>query len=146
MKRWWVVAVGLLLVAGIAVGVLLLHDEKHPSTASPTAQSTTGTAPQIDWVAEEPKARSAVDKLVTDPKSVLAAGALEQFGPRLAEAIPPGTTITPVEGSWKPDNISGATMLVDATMPGRATARYVVVLERLENGSWKIMATVPVTS
>lgn len=146
MKRGLVVALVLVAVSGIVAAVifLVLRDDDEPDKAPSDARTTVAAAPRIDWAKEEPKAREAIAKLETAPRSVLAPEALKEFGDRLGVAIPPGSTFAPVDGSWAPDNAGGATMIVDAKLPGRPNTPYVVVMAR-QGDQWKVLATVPVT-
>lgn len=145
-RRSLILVAGLVALAGVValITFLVLGDTDEPAKAPSGPETTAAAAPQIDWVKEEPKAREAIAKLATAPRTVLAPEALKEFGDRLATAIPPGSSFEPVAGSWSPDKIGGATMIVEAKLPGQPAAQYAVVLAR-QDGQWKILATVPVT-
>ncbi|KIE23326.1 hypothetical protein LK08_30425 [Streptomyces sp. MUSC 125] len=135
------VAVGLACLAALALVLLTRSGGRAASREPkggmpPTATSTTGQAQQ---------AAAALQKLATDPSSLVAAQAKRQVAGRAARAVPRGAKVTPRPSTWEPDGVGGGVMTVTVTPPGGAPVDYAAVMVN-ENGAWKVLATLVLPS
>jgi hypothetical protein len=129
----YVVAVVLLSAAVIAGLVLWLRSDGAgaPSPADARRSRPTDAA----------DVTKALERLETDPAALLSRDAAAAYGDRIAEAIPKGSGVTPIESSWRPDGVDGGTMLVTVDPPAAAPTTYAAIVVR-EDGAWKVAATV----
>lgn len=148
MKRLLAAIVVATLLAAAGIGYWW---QQRPEPAETPKSSSSSSSPKIspspspsrDWSQEEPQVTEAVESVSSDPEAVLAQSARDDVGGDLRAAVPEGTTVSVVEGSWAPDGIGGGTVLADVTYPGQEPARYLIVVQQ-ESGEWRILATLPV--
>lgn len=133
--RWWLIGAGILAVAaGVVVAVFAVRGS-HPA---PAVQNS----PQAQAHAAHDVA-TALGKLASDPQSLVAASSTGQVGTQARAAVPAGSTVVPVEKSWRPDGIGGGVMTVVLTPPGGPPTTYLAIMVHEPTG-WKVEQTLAV--
>ncbi|MCG8917499.1 hypothetical protein L6E12_17075 [Actinokineospora sp. PR83] len=134
MKRVIVVA---LVLVGLGVGAffVLNRGEAAPVGGSPVAVA--------EPESESGEIAAALQRLKTDPASLVATNSAEEVAGRAGQGVPPGTDIKVDEGSWEPDGAGGGVIAVTLTPPGGSPQVYAAVMV-LEDDGWKVLATAPV--
>lgn len=84
----------------------------------------------------------ALETLPSDPQSRMAASSARSIDGTASQAVPEGTKIKPVTGTWSPEPSGGGTMLVEVSYPGGEQASLVAVMMK-EDDQWKVLATFP---
>jgi hypothetical protein len=120
-------------VAALVIGVFLMRGTGgHAGTASASSRSGRAQAGQV---------AAALQRLASDPESLVASGARSEVRGQARQAVPPGSTVVPDVKSWAPDGVGGGSMLVTIKAPGKSPASYYAVMVR-EDGQWKVLATI----
>jgi hypothetical protein len=118
------------LLAAVGVGAWVLLRPSH--------------AGKQDEAADAVQVAAALDRLATEPASLVAAA---QAGPEAAvaarSAVPGGTVVTSDLAIWQPDDLGGGLMEVRLEPPGAEPVTYLTIAVREESG-WKVLDTVPV--
>lgn len=117
----------------ILVGVLLMIILQ--STSSPP-----NTTPDVGSSEAADVAR-ALEKLESDPGSLLPPELESEFADDLSLAVPPGTTIDADEATWVPSEAGGGTIETDIAVPGEPLRRVLAIVAEYDDG-WKILQTI----
>lgn len=138
-KKW---GLGLGVAAAIALVITgftwLSGGDFEDSTTGATPPATTSTpATDAQDVVE------ALQRLATDPSSLMASGVDDMIDGTADQAVPAGSTVSVDEGSWAPDGIGGGTIVVTISTADGVAASYLAVMVE-DAGAWKVLATVPV--
>jgi hypothetical protein len=138
MLRIAIFGVDLALIA--AVGVFgWLHGR-------PAGEPVGGASPprmsEAQKRAQAREVTQALERLATDPDSLVAEQSRSQVGKGAREAIPRGSKVDPDEQSWSPDDNGGGVMAVTIESPGKRAVTYAAVMVK-EPGGWKVLATFP---
>ena len=140
MLRLRVLLVGGGVLAGClaicAVLYLRTDQDQHSQVGSTPAASVTASA-EPD---EAEQVARALGKLTTDPAALVPGDAPTGVRSRSAQAVPKGSSVTPLPESWQPDGIGGGVMTVKVAAPGQTTVAYAAVMAQ-EQGEWKVLAT-----
>lgn len=132
--RSQMIAVAVVAVAVLGVIGFLVFGSK---TASQHAQQQQAVATDAH------QAAAALGKLATDPQSLIASSSAGQVGANADSAVPKGSTIAPIEKSWRSDGVGGGVMTVVITSPGGATTTYLAIMVK-ESSGWKVEQTLTV--
>jgi len=134
VKRGVILAVVVLLV--IAGGGMFIWKWSEVRNAS---QATAGPGALGDaaLVAE------ALQKLETDPGSLMASGVEGMVLGEPGQAIAPGASVEVKDETWAPDGIGGGTIEVHIADPTGVSTSYLAVMVE-EAGEWKVLATFPI--
>jgi hypothetical protein len=131
-QQWVAVAaVAVVLGSGGLAGCGDKHVKPVARPAPPTIADAHAVALALAKLPEKPE-----DYVATDVRSAVA--------PRVAAALPAGSTITANEASWHPDGLDGGTITVTVTAPGAPTTTYTAIMIKEPSG-WKVVATIPMT-
>jgi hypothetical protein len=74
-------------------------------------------------------------------RSLVAQASRGRIAGSAGQAVPAGSTVTPLPQTWSPDGTGGGTMSVTLAVPGRAPVTYAAIMVH-ESGGWKVMATI----
>ncbi|MFD0523869.1 hypothetical protein [Paractinoplanes durhamensis] len=127
----------MLAVALAGVAIWKVHPRPGATATSPDALR--GSGPAAD---QGPAVAAALQRLSTDPGSLVSSAAAARVGADAGKAVPVGAVVSPDPGSWAPDGIGGGTMLVTITPPAGARTTYAAVMVS-EEGQWKVLTTFP---
>ncbi|MFJ3234455.1 hypothetical protein [Streptomyces sp. NPDC086787] len=125
------------VVVGLLVAVVLT---RHGGGAADGESKGSGRTPRADSHEQAQQVAGALERLSTDPSSLVAAGARTEVGGRAARGVPKGAKVTPEPATWAPDGVGGGVMTVTVASPGRPAVSYAAVMVN-ENGAWKVLAT-----
>jgi hypothetical protein len=136
-KLGFVLLASAIVVGGVTALILMLAPGTEPgmSASGSGASRAPSDADQAHEVAV------ALEKLSTDPDSLVSSSSRGQVGGSARDAVPAGTEVTVDESSWASDGVGGGTIEVSLiTQDSEATYLAVVVREA---GGWKVVATIP---
>ncbi|MDG5808735.1 hypothetical protein P9869_40120 [Streptomyces ossamyceticus] len=137
-RRGLLVGVSVVVASLLALLVVLLI---RPGDDTAVGESKgNGRAPVTDSHEQAQQVAAALEKLATNPSSLVAAGAQAEVKGRAAQGVPKGSKVTPEPATWAPDGAGGGVMAVTVAAPGRPTVSYAAVMVN-ENGAWKVLAT-----
>ena len=128
-RRLLVLVLIVLVGAGGAIGFYFLQDAQGQSVP----RATSGPVPAP--VAE------AVQSLPVDPAAYVSAQSPVRGS--IGTAFPLGTTTTVVQDTWSQTVDSQGLVQVNITRPGKTEETFAAMMV-LEDGKWKVLATVPV--
>ncbi|WP_284982341.1 hypothetical protein [Arthrobacter sp. efr-133-TYG-118] len=107
------------------------------ATASATGSSASRTSSPVPT-----EVADAISSLPADPAEYVSTQSpvRAEYG----QAFPPGTKTHVVENSWSTSGASQGLVQVEISKPNQADQTYAAMMV-LEDGKWKVLATVPVT-
>lgn len=129
------------VVSLVAVGLFTLGALGGTSSGSPDA--ATGQTSEGPGSAEGRTVAAALGNLAADPDSLVAAASQTQVGDTARAAVPDGTEVRVEAESWSPAGDGWGTILVTLRPPDGPETTYLATM-MLEQGTWKVLATIPV--
>ncbi|WP_328665601.1 hypothetical protein OG905_01140 [Streptomyces sp. NBC_00322] len=138
-RRGLLVGAVVVVVASL-LGLLVVLLTRHGGDTAAGEPKGNGRAPATDSHEQAQQVAAALEKLSTDPSSLVAAGARTEVKGRAAQGVPKGSKVTPEPATWAPDGAGGGVMTVTIASPGRPAVSYAAVMVN-ENGAWKVLAT-----
>src|SRR5689334_13761063 len=96
--------VGAVVVAASMLALLAVMLTRHGGgTATGEPKGDGGRPPTADAHQQAQQVATALEKLSTDPTSLVAAGARTEVRGRAAQGVPQGSKVTPEPATWAPD-------------------------------------------
>lgn len=132
-----------LIVIGVAVGGIFLFSQIQRGETPVGVVSTSTPSPNAASASEAERVAEALQRLASDPTSLMANGVDAMVEGTADQAIPVGATVEVDETSWLPDGLDGGTIVTTITGSDGAEHSYLVVMVEEEDG-WKVLATFPI--
>jgi hypothetical protein len=127
-----------IVVGGVTALILILTH----GTETGTSASGSSASPAPSDAGQAHEVAVALEKLSTDPDSLVSSSSRGQVGGSARDAVPAGTRVTVDENSWASDGLGGGTIEV-GLITRTSNATYLAVMVR-EADEWKVVATIPI--
>lgn len=133
MRRYLAAGAVLAVLVGVLVVLVVPRQDSSPSSARPAEAGVS---------VEARAAARSLDRLVSDPASLVATSSQHRVGAEGARrAVPAGSKVVADLGSWRPDGQGGGVMIVTLTSPGMAPVSFAAVMVQEPTG-WKVLQTI----
>lgn len=150
MARRAAVISGMVALAVIVLAIiawwLVAGSRTPPEPAASTPTPSLSPAPEISPTAAgspvPAEVAEAIDHLPTEPSQYVSTQS--PVDADFSTAFPEGTTTRAVENTWSSPSETQGMVQVNISKPGTPTETYAAMMV-VEDGAWKVLATLPVT-
>ena len=130
-------------VVAVAIVVLVFFNPFAANPRLPAGSHVKGGFTVAQSASLASSAIAALGHLTSDPSSLMPSDQAGNVDPNVA--IPPGSTLTADEATWKSVSSTSGTLDVVLKSPGLQDQKYLVSMA-LMSGKWKVLLTIPLGS